>query len=42
VKRDRQAAAVTPTCVVVWAGVLLFQEWRRPLERSRLAVVAVA
>jgi hypothetical protein len=23
--------AVTTTCVMVWAGVLLIQEWRRPL-----------
>ncbi|MFN7943416.1 MAG: type II CAAX endopeptidase family protein [Thermoanaerobaculia bacterium] len=30
--------AVTTTCVMVWAGVLLFQEWRRPAMRSRLAV----
>jgi membrane protease YdiL (CAAX protease family) len=33
--------AVTTTCVMVWAGVLLVQEWRRPLARSRLAVVAM-
>jgi len=32
--------AVTTTCVMVWAGVLLFQEWRSPVERSRLAVGA--
>lgn len=32
--------AVTTTCVMVWAGVLLFQEWRRPLVRSRLAMAA--
>lgn len=32
--------AVTTTCVMVWAGVLLFQEWRSPLVRSRLAVWA--
>lgn len=29
--------AVTTTCVIAWAGVLLFQEWRHPLTRSRLA-----
>lgn len=33
--------AVTTTCVMVWAAVLLIQEWRRPLERSRLAVPTV-
>jgi membrane protease YdiL (CAAX protease family) len=32
--------AVTTTCVMLWAGVLLFQEWRAPLARSRLAVNA--
>lgn len=32
--------AVTTTCVMVWAGVLLFQEWRRPLSRSRVAVAS--
>ena len=32
--------AVTTTCVMVWAGLLLVQEWRRPLARSRLAAVA--
>ena len=31
-------AAVTTTCVMVWAVWLLLLEWRRPLERSRLAV----
>jgi membrane protease YdiL (CAAX protease family) len=31
--------AVTTTCVMVWAGLLLLMEWRRPLERSRLAIV---
>jgi len=31
-------AATTTACVMVWAGVLLFQEWRHPLSRSRLAV----
>ena len=30
--------AVTTTCVMVWAAVLLVQEWRRPLKPSRLAV----
>jgi membrane protease YdiL (CAAX protease family) len=30
--------AVTTTCVMMWATLLLVQEWRRPLERSRLAV----
>lgn len=30
--------AVTTTCVMVWAGLLLIMEWRRPLERSRLAI----
>lgn len=30
--------AVTTTCVMLWATILLVQEWRRPLERSRLAV----
>lgn len=30
--------AVSTTCVMVWAGVLLFQEWRRPPARSRLSV----
>jgi membrane protease YdiL (CAAX protease family) len=32
--------AVTSTCVMVWAGVLLLQEWRHPLARSRIAVSA--
>lgn len=32
--------AVTTTCVMVWAGVLLFQEWRRPVANSRLAVAS--
>lgn len=32
--------AVTTTCVMVWAAVLLAQEWRRPLPQSRLAVGA--
>jgi membrane protease YdiL (CAAX protease family) len=32
--------AVTTTCVIVWAGVLLLHEWRRPLARSRIAVSA--
>lgn len=32
--------AVTTTCVMGWAGVLLFQEWRSPMGRSRLAVEA--
>ena len=31
--------AVTTTCVMVWAGLLLVQEWRRPLDRSRLAAL---
>lgn len=30
--------AVTTSCVMVWAGLILVLEWRRPLERSRLAV----
>jgi membrane protease YdiL (CAAX protease family) len=30
--------AVTTTCVMLWATVLLVQEWRSPLPRSRLAV----
>jgi membrane protease YdiL (CAAX protease family) len=34
--------AVTTTCVMVWAAVLLLQEWRRPLEVSRLDVHASA
>ena len=33
--------AVTTTCVMVWAGWILFQEWRRPLSRSRLSVAEV-
>ena len=33
--------AVTTTCVMVWAGWTLFQEWRRPLSRSRLSVAEV-
>jgi CAAX protease family protein len=33
-------AAVTTTCVMAWAILLLIQEWRRPLPRSRLAVPA--
>lgn len=32
--------AVTTTCVMVWAAVLLFQEWHSPAKRSRLAVGA--
>lgn len=32
--------AVTTTCVMIWAGVLLWQEWRSPLPRSRLSVMA--
>jgi len=31
--------AVTTTCVMVWAGWILFREWYLPLEHSRLAVV---
>jgi membrane protease YdiL (CAAX protease family) len=34
--------AVTTTCVMVWAGLLLVQEWRRPLAPSRLASRAAA
>jgi uncharacterized protein len=34
--------AVTTTCVMVWAGLLLVQEWRRPRADSRLAVAAAA
>lgn len=34
--------AVSTTCVMMWAGLLLVQEWRRPRERSRLAAGAVA
>jgi len=34
--------AITTTCVMIWAAVLLVQEWRRPLERSRVAVGAPA
>lgn len=34
--------AVTTTCVMVWAGLLLVQEWRRPLALSRLASCAAA
>lgn len=34
--------AVTTTCVMVWAGLLLVQEWRRPLAPSRLASCAAA
>ena len=34
--------AVTTTCVMVWASVLLIQEWRRPLAHSRLAAEATA
>lgn len=30
--------AFTTTCVMLWAGLLVVQEWRRPLDRSRLAV----
>ena len=33
--------AVATTCVMVWAGWILFLEWRRPLGRSRLAVAEV-
>jgi membrane protease YdiL (CAAX protease family) len=33
--------AVTTTCVMAWAILLLLQEWRRPRERSRLAVPGV-
>lgn len=33
--------AVTTTCVMLWAALLLIMEWRRPLERSRLAVLPV-
>jgi hypothetical protein len=29
--------AVTTTCAMIWAAVLLIQEWRRPLARSRLS-----
>ncbi len=35
-------AAVTTTCVMAWAAGLLLLEWRRPLERSRLAVPSTA
>jgi membrane protease YdiL (CAAX protease family) len=31
---------VTTSCVMAWASVLLWQEWRRPLSRSRMAVTA--
>ncbi len=34
--------AVTTTCVMVWAVLLLLLEWRRPLAHSRLAVGAAA
>jgi membrane protease YdiL (CAAX protease family) len=34
--------AVTTTCVMLWAALLLIMEWRRPLERSRLAILPVA
>lgn len=34
--------AVTTTCVMAWAGLLLIQEWRRPLAESRLAVPSIA
>ena len=34
--------AVATTCVMAWAVLLLVQEWRRPLEHSRLAVGAPA
>jgi membrane protease YdiL (CAAX protease family) len=30
--------AATTMCVMVWAGILLLMEWRRPLPQSRLAV----
>ena len=30
--------AVTTSCVMTWAALLLIQEWRRPVARSRLAV----
>jgi membrane protease YdiL (CAAX protease family) len=33
--------AVTTTCVMLWAGLLLILEWRRPLDRSRLAIMPV-
>lgn len=35
-------AAVTTTCVMAWAAWLLVLEWRRPQERSRLAVAGLA
>lgn len=34
--------AVSTACVMAWAAFLLIQEWRRPLERSRLAVDAAS
>jgi hypothetical protein len=30
--------AVTTSCVMTWSALLLIQEWRRPVARSRLAV----
>jgi uncharacterized protein len=33
--------AFTTTCVMVWAGVLMLQEWRWPLRCSRLSLVGV-
>jgi membrane protease YdiL (CAAX protease family) len=32
--------AVTTSCVMTWAALLLIQEWRRPVARSRLAAAA--
>jgi membrane protease YdiL (CAAX protease family) len=32
--------AVTSRCVMTWAALLLIQEWRRPVARSRLAAAA--
>jgi uncharacterized protein len=34
--------AVTTTCVMLWACILLLSEWRRPLARSRLLVARAA
>jgi len=35
-------AAVTTACVMIWAGVLVLGEWRRPRETSLLSVPAAA
>ena len=34
-------SAVTTTCVMVWAIILVAREWKRPLDRSLLSFVAI-